>query len=128
MNHRSSNILRNIIQKTFDYFIKYGPVDDIDKIHEIKAKEFDTEGYFLIICTQTSHEELDTRMIEIWKVYKTAKYYHVLEFDQSFASTPNHLIFYLYSYFDYRIDDKEDTLWRLNIPIMCIKLPDEFSL
>ncbi len=139
MKEESYKILSQVINNEFKEFkelVRSKEIDleyDITKIHRIKPQEFEQEGYFMILCTQAMYDEIDEHCIEIWKVYKTEKYYHVLEFDQNIfdyiktrCSSYN---FNLYNYYDYdRTDDSEEYLWRGSTEILGIKLPDNFEL
>ncbi len=109
-----------------DFDIPY----DITKFHRIKEKEFEQEGYYMVTCTQEIYNEIDESHIEIWKVYKTEKYYHVVEFDQimTLARRPTYN-FSIYSYYDYERQYRpEEELWRNSTEILGIKLPDKFEL
>lgn len=146
MKEESHNILLGVINTKFKEFKeihhKEYPDDSSDysqkeieydttKIHRIKQKEFEQEGYFMIICTQEMYEEIE---IEIWKVYKTEKYYHVVEFSQNsnvyfLKQAPKNYNFHIYNYFDYDRDgDLDHELWRNSTEILGIKLPDTFEL
>lgn len=109
---------------------------DLSQIHPINIKEFEDEGCFLIACTQGPLDEICWADFEIWKVYKTEEYYHVLEFcNANLFSLPsinkidNFTTKYsLYNYFDYNKLDDEQELWRNSTPVIGIKLPDCFEL
>lgn len=96
---------------------------DLSEIHRIKPEEFDSEGYFFILCTQAPYWEIKEMDIEIWKVYKTEKCYHVLEWCKNFARD-----YFLYNYYDYDHTSYESYLWRNSTEILGIKLPDDFEM
>ena len=109
---------------------------DLSEIHPINIKEFEDEGYFLIACTQSSLDEIYWAEFEIWKIYKTDKYYHVLEFSNTIwgsFSLPSYINTFtskysLYNYYDYDKLDDERQLWRNSTQVIGIKLPDTFKL
>lgn len=109
---------------------------DLTQIHPINIKEFEDEGYFLIACTQADLDEIDWADFEIWKVYKTDKYYHVLEFYNTIYGSLNMInkrndfttSYRLCNYYDYDKLDYETQLWRNSTPVIGIKLPDTFKL
>lgn len=109
---------------------------DLTQIHPINIKEFVDEGYFLIACTQADLDEILWADFEIWKVYKTDKYYHVLEFYNTIYGSLNMINkrndfttrYGLYNYYDYDKLDDERELWRNSTPVIGIKLPDTFKL
>lgn len=56
MNNQSHDIIINIVNNEFKEFQQLSDSEnipyDLNKIHEIKLKEFEKEGYFFIICAQ----------------------------------------------------------------------------
>lgn len=109
---------------------------NLSEIHPINIKEFKDEGYFLIACTQACLDEIDWVDFEIWKVYKTDKHYHVLEFSNNKRRSLNMINnrndftsdYSLYNYYDYDKLDDEPQLWRKSTPVIGMKLPQDFEL
>lgn len=105
-----------------------GRFEDKSKFHSICECDFEEEGYFMIICTQAFYPELRIEdmktIVEIWKVYKTDKYFHVLEFQSPFIHNHNDT-FSLYGYYDYNVtSDPNKVLYRGSTEILGLKLDD----
>lgn len=116
-------------EKFLEFQSGHEDLDDVNKIHRIMPHEFEQEGYFMILCTQSPYEEICEIDIEIWKVYKTEKYYHVLEFCQPLRldRKPTYK-FNIYNYYDYERVQEPYPLWRNSTEILGYKLPDNFEL
>lgn len=138
MSKESNNILSGIINTSIREFKALNNEEkteyDITKIHRIIKNEFEQEGYFMIICTQEIYDNINERDILLWKVYKTEKYYIVIEFDQCYLSTENRDVrvtdFSIKNYIEYdRYNDSEDYIWNeFDYKILGIRLPDTFKL
>lgn len=137
---------------------KYDPLilsQDMHKIHSIQTNELCDGAYFLVACTQQPYDEIKWSDFEVWKVYTTEKYHHVVEYSndkgiikegllhmlkmmsgdipqdipQRDAGKPPSIFDYkLYNYFDYQKDYSDTYLWRCSSEVIGIKLPDEFSI
>ncbi len=131
-----NNEFKNFQKKVSTGYSDDGLEYDLSEIHPINIKEFEDEGYFLIACTQACLDEINWADFEIWKVYKTDKYYHVLEFSNNIWDSLNMINkrnrfttdYGLYNYYDYDKLNDEQQLWRKSTPVIGMKLPQDFNM